>query len=176
MSTTFLATLYKFFSIAGIAHSSSGCPQAGTVLSESCIQVNAEDISGAYHQTYAKSQEIANGSCGSYIINHQVEDGVCGHPPHGWAVSYEPQYFTVPNLYWSHPQNPLNGQLAHPEQNYLKSYGITYYTSYPETYSTGWQLSNDTIVATIEGVDGWRLYVIWEGNEQWRSTEDDLTP
>lgn len=176
MSTTFLATLYKFFSIAGIAHSSSGCPQAGTVLSESCIQVTAQDVSGAYHQTYVKESTVANGSCGTYTTQDPLVEGVCGHPPNGWAISYLPQYFTVTDIYWSHPQNPLYGQLAHPQQDYLKSYGITYYTTYPETYSTGWQISNDTIVATIDGVDGWKLYVKWEGNDQWSSWEDDLTP
>lgn len=176
MSTTFLATLYKFFSIAGIAHSSSGCPQAGTVLSESCVTVFAQDVSGTNQQTFVKEYTVANGSCGTYTIQDPLVEGVCGHPPSGWAISYSPQSITVPDIYWNHPQNPSYGQLAHPQQDYLESYGITYYTSYPDTYSTGWQRSNGEILAQIDGQDGWKLTITYTGMSTYSYIEDDLTP
>lgn len=176
MSITSLAILLKFFSIAGIANQNQNCPTAGTILSESCASVQATDIAGTSHQTGVKEYTIANGNCGTYTTQDQPVEGVCGHPPNGWAISYSPQYLTVPDIYWNHPQNPDYGQLAHPQQNYLELYSITYYTSYPDTYSTGWQRSYGEVLAHIYGQDGWTLTITYQGMSSYNYIEHDLTP
>ncbi len=180
MSITFLATLYKLLSISGISASGqSGCPAAGTVLNSYCGTTTAIDAAGVTHTVGVTEYEKANGSCGSYIEQDSPILGVCGHPPYGWAYTYYPNYVWVDDIYWSHPSNPQYGQLAHSGQNYVINYGVDFYTTYPDFYSTGATILYDgsQIGNDINGVDGWRLRIFFEfDGTTYTTIEDDLTP
>ncbi len=179
MSITFLATLYKLLSISGISASGQGCPAYGTYLGESCTTAQATDASGAVHTVGVRQYVFANGSCGEIYQVEQPQFGVCDFPPYGWAYGYYPNYVWVGDIYWSHPSNPQYGQLAHSGQNYVVNYGIDFYTTYPDYYSTGATVLYDgsQIGNDINGVDGWRLRIFFQfDGTTYTTIEDDLTP
>ena len=167
----------KLISTTGVIASKNNCPAAGQFLYSSCATVTAVDAAGISWSVGAPAQVYTNGNCGTNVMVGSPINGECSFPPNGWAVSYYPLYLTVDPIYWSHPSNPLAGQLAYAGGQFLYTYGITTYTNYPETYSTGWVRTDQELLHEVTGMDGWRIQIRFTAwNNYYSSVEDDLTP
>ncbi len=176
MSTTFLVILFKLFSIAGIA-SKNNCPMAGQFAYSTCTTTQAQDAAGSVWDVGVPAQAFTDGNCGYTLTVGQPTYGECGFPPNGWSVSYNPSYVYVDPIYWSHPNNPQAGQLAFAGGSFVVSYSNTYVTSWPDTYTAGYQKMDGETITEITGIDGWRLVIAYSAfNNYYTAVEDDLTP
>jgi hypothetical protein len=179
MSTTSLAILFKLLSIAGIVgHNNQSCPPAGTFISQQCVFGTATDNANVeWSGYYFLSTTFANGSCGTYTNQSAYDYGVCGFPPNGWSISYQPTYIWVDPIYWGHPNNPQCLQLAFAGGQFVVSSSNTYVSNWPETYTAGFSRSDGDLLQEITGVDGWRLRITYSAwNNGYNAVEDDLTP
>jgi hypothetical protein len=168
--------LFKLFSIAGIA-SKNNCPMAGQFAYNTCTYTQAQDAAGSLWEAGTPAQAFTDGNCGYTLTVGQPTYGECGFPPSGWAVDYQPSYVSVDPIYWTHPNNPQAGQLAYAGGQFVYTYGITYVTTWPETYSTGASLNDGDLFLEITGIDGWILRITYSAfNNGYNAVEDDLTP
>ena len=167
----------KLISTSGVIASKNNCPTAGQFLYSTCSTAQAQDASGTWWEVGVPAQAFTDGNCGVNLTVNGPTEGSCSFPPSGWVVYYNPSYLTVDPIYWSHPNNPLAGQLAYAGGQYVYSYSTTYVTNYPDTYSTGWNRNDQELLQEITGLDGWRIQIRFtQSNNYYSAIEDDLTP
>lgn len=161
-----------------VGSGNQGCPPFGTFISQQCVYGSTTDNAGIeWSGYYFLASTFANGSCGTYTNIQQPTNDVCGFPPSGWSISYQPSYLTVDPIYWSHPNNPQANQLAYAGGQFVYSYSNTYVTNWPETTTAGWTRSDNDLLLEVQGIDGWRLQIRYQQwNNGYSAVEDDLTP
>ena len=169
----------KLISTSGVIASKNNCPTAGQFLYSTCQGgVQVQDAGGTWHEVSVPAQAFTDGNCGVSISSSGTPVyGQCGFPPNGWYTYYQASTLTVDPIYWSHPNNPQAGQLAYAGGVFTYYYSFTYYTSYPDTYSGGYQTPDGQILTEVTGIDGWRLVITYQQwNNGYSAVEDDLTP